>query len=92
MSNDRRSGASCERCRWTNSSTRQAIRLRPGAEIWLASDDAVLSPSLEQRLRKLGYRPRLCVSRRPSRELERPAALGGLVIAGSSRQPEDERS
>jgi NAD(P)-dependent dehydrogenase (short-subunit alcohol dehydrogenase family)/acyl carrier protein len=63
----------------TNGSSRRAIHLHRGAEIVLASDDADLSQSLEQRLRTLGYRP--CRVRMSAlRELERPAMLGGLVI------------
>ncbi|HEY7310717.1 MAG TPA: SDR family NAD(P)-dependent oxidoreductase, partial [Gemmataceae bacterium] len=71
-----------------NASTRQAVRLQPGAEIWIASDDAVLSPALDQRLRTLGYRPH-CVSIASLRELHHPAALGALVIV-ANRQPEDD--
>ncbi|HTU17700.1 MAG TPA: SDR family NAD(P)-dependent oxidoreductase, partial [Gemmataceae bacterium] len=69
-------------------SSRQAIRLQPGAEIWIASDDALLSPLLDQRLRGLGYRPR-SVSVAAVRELERPAVLGGLLIV-ANRQPEED--
>ncbi|MGH7174344.1 MAG: SDR family NAD(P)-dependent oxidoreductase, partial [Gemmataceae bacterium] len=71
-----------------NGSSRQAIRLQPGAEIWIASDDAMLSPLLDQRLRGLGYRPRW-VSVAAVRELEHPAMLGGLVIV-ANRQPEED--
>jgi acyl transferase domain-containing protein/NAD(P)-dependent dehydrogenase (short-subunit alcohol dehydrogenase family)/acyl carrier protein len=71
-----------------NGSSRPAIRIQAGAEIWLASDDAELSRSLEQRLRSLGYRPRR-VSIAGLRDLERPTALGGLVIAASSQLAED---
>jgi NAD(P)-dependent dehydrogenase (short-subunit alcohol dehydrogenase family)/acyl carrier protein len=70
-----------------NASSRPAIRLQPGAEIWIASDDAVLSPLFDQHLRRLGYRPR-CVPVAAVREMECPSALGGLVIV-ASRQPED---
>jgi hypothetical protein len=66
----------------------KAMRLQAGAEIWIASDDAVLSPALDQRLRGLGYRPRW-VSVADLRELERPLALGGLVIV-ANRQPEED--
>jgi NAD(P)-dependent dehydrogenase (short-subunit alcohol dehydrogenase family)/acyl carrier protein len=72
----------------TNGAPRQAIRLQPGAEIWLASDDANLSQSIEQRLRTLGYRPRR-VRMSGLRELERPAMLGGLVIVAPPGQVDD---
>ncbi|MHB1425893.1 MAG: SDR family NAD(P)-dependent oxidoreductase, partial [Gemmataceae bacterium] len=71
-----------------NLSDRQAIRLQLGATIWIASEDEVLSAALDQRLRTLGYRPR-CVGVADLRRMERPAALGALVIL-AHRQPEDE--
>ncbi len=71
-----------------NGSSRQAIRLQAGAEIWLASDDATLSHPLEQRLRTLGYRPRH-VSMSALADLERPGKLGGLVIAAPAGQADD---
>jgi acyl transferase domain-containing protein/NADP-dependent 3-hydroxy acid dehydrogenase YdfG len=72
----------------TDAASRQSIRLPAGAEIWLASDDMALSQSLEQRLQAQGYRPRR-VDISALRELERPASLGGLVIAASPRQADD---
>ncbi len=72
----------------TNASDRPSLRLQPGAQIWIASDDAELSQALDQRLRTQGYRPR-SVSVADLRRLERPAALGALLIV-ANRQPEDE--
>jgi acyl transferase domain-containing protein/acyl carrier protein len=69
-------------------SSQQAIRLQPGAEIWLASDDAELSRALDQRLRTLGYRPR-GMSMSALCEQERPALLGGLVIAAPAGEVDD---
>jgi acyl transferase domain-containing protein len=74
----------------TNAPARPALRLQPGALIWIASDDGELSRALDQRLRTQGYRSR-CLPIADIRRLERPAALGALVIA-ANRQPEDEAS
>jgi acyl transferase domain-containing protein/acyl carrier protein len=71
-----------------NATVRPALRLQPGALIWIASDDEELSRALDQRLRAQGYRPR-CLAIADIRRLERPAALNALVIA-AKRQPEDE--
>ncbi len=68
--------------------SRQTIRLQPGAEFWLASEDTELPRLLSERLRALGYRPR-SVSIAALRDLDRPAALGGLLILASARQMED---
>jgi NAD(P)-dependent dehydrogenase (short-subunit alcohol dehydrogenase family)/acyl carrier protein len=72
----------------TNATVRPALRLQPGALIWIASDDEELSRALDQRLRAQGYRSR-CLAIADIRRLERPAALSALVIA-AKRQPEDE--
>ncbi len=71
-----------------HASTRPALRLQPGALIWITSDDAELSEALVQRLRMRGYRPR-CSSVADLCRQERPASLGALVIA-AKRQPEEE--
>ena len=67
---------------------RGPVHLAPGAEIWLASDDAGLASRVEERLRRKGYRTR----RAPAAELRSatpPAALGGLVVAAPPGQADD---
>jgi len=72
----------------TNASARPVLHLQPGAQIWIASDDEELSAALVQRLRIRGYRPRRS-SLAELGQLERPAALGALLIV-ARRQPEEE--
>jgi NAD(P)-dependent dehydrogenase (short-subunit alcohol dehydrogenase family)/acyl carrier protein len=67
---------------------RPSLRLQLGAPIWIASDDRELSQALEQSLRTQGYRPR-CLSVADLRKVERPTALGALVIV-ARRQPEND--
>ncbi len=71
----------------TNASARPALRLQPGALIWIASDDEELSRALDQLLRARGYHPR-CLPIADLCRLERPATLGALVIAASRRPVE----
>jgi NAD(P)-dependent dehydrogenase (short-subunit alcohol dehydrogenase family)/acyl carrier protein len=71
-----------------NAAARLSLRFQPGANLWIASDDAVLSQALEERLRTQGYRAR-CLSVANLPRMECPASLGALVIV-ATRQPEEE--
>jgi NAD(P)-dependent dehydrogenase (short-subunit alcohol dehydrogenase family)/acyl carrier protein len=71
-----------------NGSERAAIRLQPGAEIWLASEDTELTEEVDRQLRGRGYRLRRVLVA-SLRELQRPAALGGLVIVAPPEPVDD---
>ena len=67
---------------------REPVRLAPGAEIWVTSDDADLAGRLAERLRRGGYRTRL-VPVVALRGMEPSATLGGLVLLAPTGQPDD---
>ena len=67
---------------------RESIRLAPGAEIWITSDDADLAGRVAERLRRAGFRIRLAPAA-ALRAMGPPAALGGLVILAPDAQPDD---
>ena len=68
---------------------RGPIHLGPGAEIWLASDDAELAGRVEERLRQKGYRTRRATAAE-LRSATPPAALGGLVVLAPAGQADDD--
>ncbi len=61
------------------SSPRDRRSLRPGHEIWLTNDDAVLAPLVEEQLRQCGYRACL-LSFAEIAERDCPEALAGLIL------------
>jgi NAD(P)-dependent dehydrogenase (short-subunit alcohol dehydrogenase family)/acyl carrier protein len=67
---------------------REPVRLTPGAEIWIASDDADLAGRLKERLLRYGFRTRLAPAV-ALRNLEPPAALGGLILLAPDSPPDD---
>jgi acyl transferase domain-containing protein len=72
----------------TNTAARPVLRLQPGALIWIASEDEELARALDQRLRARGYRPR-CLPVADLPRVDRPAALGALVILANRRPAEE---
>ncbi len=67
---------------------RESVRLAPGAEIWVTSDDADLAGRVEQCLSRKGFRTRLAPAV-AFRTMEPPAALCGLVVLAPESQPDD---
>ncbi len=68
---------------------RERVRLAPGAEIWLTSDDADLAGRLEERLLGRGFRTRPAPAV-AFRTMEPPPALGGLVVLAPDGRADDD--
>jgi acyl transferase domain-containing protein len=67
---------------------RDPVRIAPGTEIWIASDDADFAGRIAERLHRKGYRTRLAPVA-ALRDMAPPVSLGGLIILAPSGRAND---